>query len=391
MKRIGILGATGSIGTQTLQVIADFPDQFQVVALSAAQNMVRLAEQIKQFNPTHVCVGSAQAKTELEALLNNKNKNHPLHIEVGTEGLNTLTHNPEIDTWVIGLVGFIGLEPTLTALKQGKQVLTANKETLVVAGHLVQPYLQQIIPLDSEHSAIFQCLQGIQNPTTEIHRLFLTASGGPFRETPVADLKHVTPQQALQHPNWVMGQKVTIDSATMMNKGLETIEAHHLFGVSFKQIEVVIHPQSIVHSAVGLADGSILAQLGHPDMCTPIQFGLTYPYHQKTPHAARHLALTELQQLTFEPVSADKFPCLQLAQWAGEQGGTMPVVLNAADELAVEAFLAGKIGYLDIPKHIEALLKQHLEENTANPSLETIAHIDHWTRTAFEKTVFSLI
>lgn len=383
MKRVGILGATGSIGSQTLAVLEAFPDRYRVAALSAHRNMALLARQIQQFSPEAVAVGSEQKARELETLLAEQCVLERPEILIGEPGLLHLVSLPDVDVLVIGLVGFAGLMPTLKALEAGKRVLTANKETFVVAGHLVQPYLSRIVPLDSEHSAVFQCLQGCRDPQREVRTLYLTASGGPFRETPPDQLTHVTPEAALRHPNWTMGEKVTIDSATMMNKGFEIIEAHHLFGLPIERIEVVVHPQSIVHSAVAFTDGSVLAQMGQPDMRVPIQYGLSYPARWPEVSESVHLDLTRMGTLTFQPADENRFPALRLARWAGETGGTLPVVLNACDELAVEAFLHGQLGFTQIPESIEAVMRQHMPDWEGMPSLSRIIETDAWARDMF--------
>ncbi len=384
MKRIAILGSTGSIGTQTLSVIEQFPESFQVVALSAGANLARLVQQAAQFHPEWVCIAHPEQLEALQQQLIRASVSPMPKLVAGTEGLVRLATLPDADTVVVGLVGFTGLLPSLEALKSGKQLLTANKETFVTAGHLVQPYLQQIIPLDSEHSAIFQCLQGCQDVRTEVLKLYLTASGGPFREYSQFELERVTVAQALKHPNWSMGDRVTIDSATMMNKGLEIIEAHHLFGLPFNRIDVVVHPESIVHSAVHYVDGSILAQMGQPDMRVPIQYGLTFPARWINPVSETHLDLAQLSRLHFEPGDPERFPCLRLARWAGETGGTLPVVLNAADEMAVATFLKEEIAFTEIPRWIEAVMQRHLSDWQANPTLERIIETDAWARQAFQ-------
>lgn len=382
MKHIVILGSTGSIGTQTLDVLGAFPDAFNVVGLSAGSNMALLAQQVVTTQPSVVCVGTSDHAATLAALLAQHEYRQPPEILVGEEGLCTLAACPEAETVVVGLVGFTGLPPTLAALQAGKQVLTANKETFVVAGPLVKPYLSQIIPLDSEHNAIFQCLQGAQR--SEVRKIFLTASGGPFREMPLDQLADVTPEQALRHPTWTMGDKVTIDCATMMNKGLEVIEAHYLFAQPLDNIAVVIHPQSMIHSAVAFVDGSILAQMGCPDMRIPLQYGLTYPKRWPTPFAQLHLDLTQLGSLEFLPVDAVRYPCMRLARWAAEIGGTLPVVLNAADEMAVQAFIRGAIRFTDIPRLIEQIMQTHLPEVMSSPTLAEITQVNCWTRQRME-------
>ncbi len=387
MKRVVVLGSTGSIGTQTLDVLQHYPEHFQVTALAAGQNTCLLAKQIAVFQPTCVSVGSMDARETLLETLKHQGSLPAPEVFVGQEGLEVLSQWPEADSIVVGLSGFQGLLPTLRALETGKQVLTANKETLVAAGHLVKPYLSQLLPLDSEHAAIFHCLQDCRNPQSEVAKIYLTASGGSFRDYPIEALQNVTITEALHHPNWVMGQKVTIDSATMMNKGLERIEAQHLFQLPLEKIDIVIHPQSIVHSAVGFIDGSMLAQLGEPDMRIPIQYGLTWPEHWAAPPDVRHLDLTQLGQLDFFPPDSARYPCLALAQFAAERGGSMPVVLNAADEMAVEAFLSSRISFLDIPRSIETLLEAHQPYWEPVPNLEQILAADRWARQKFTETL----
>jgi 1-deoxy-D-xylulose-5-phosphate reductoisomerase len=384
MKRIAILGSTGSIGTQTLDVLQQFPEAFEVVGLAAGGNVDLLARQVEAFRPSLVSVSSEEGRDTLMQKLAMMNLPHPVEVLVGHEGLLAVATHSQVDTVVVGLVGFVGLQPTLQALEQGKQVLTANKETFVTAGHLVQPYLSRIVPLDSEHSAIFQCLQGTGDAPREVEKIYLTASGGPFREYSLEDLRHVTVAQALKHPNWSMGDRVTIDSATMMNKGFEIIEAHHLFALPLDRIEVVVHPQSIVHSAVAFVDGSILAQMGQPDMRVPIQYGLTWPQRWPIGFPQVKLDLTRLGMLKFSPADPERFPCLRLARWAAEVGGTLPVVLNAADEMAVNAFLQGHVAFMDIPRLIEELMRLHLVNVDQQPSLDRIVQVDTWTRAAFE-------
>ncbi len=387
MKRVAVLGSTGSIGTQTLSILAHYHQAFQVVALAAGRNTSLLADQVQAFSPQLVCVADENALGDFRDKLAHDSK-YPLpFIAVGETGLCDIVTHEDVDIVVVGITGFAGLLPTLRALEAGKKVLTANKETFVVAGHLVAPYLDQIVPLDSEHSAIFQCLQGCQSPQTEVRKLYLTASGGPFRSISPDALASVTPQQALQHPNWQMGPKVTIDSATMMNKGLEIIEAHHLFQMPLNQIEVVVHPQSIIHSAVAFNDGSIIAQLGQPDMRVPLQYGLTFPERWSATDSDLHLDLTQLSQLELYPADPDKFPCLALARQAAKIGGTMPVVLNAADELAVDAFLKGRIGFMDIPRLIEQVMNLHAKDLTSCPSLSTIQDLDQRVRGQFDTRI----
>lgn len=389
MKRVVVLGSTGSIGTQTLAVIEQFAGRFEVVGLSAGQNVPLLVEQIQRFGPRAVVVSSEEKAGAVRQCLSQWGGGEAQwpEIGVGEAGLVDLAMHPDADAVVVGLVGYVGLLPTLKALAAGKQVLTANKETLVVAGHLVEPYLDQIVPLDSEHSAVFQCLKSSHRPRHEVHKVYLTASGGPFRSYTKEQLAHVTVEQALCHPNWSMGHKVTIDSATMMNKGLEIMEAATLFKLPLEKIDVVVHPQSIVHSAVAFVDGSVVAQMGQPDMRVPLQYGLTYPERWETPFESVHLDLSRLGSLVFEPADPDRFPCLQLARWAAQVGGTMPVVLNAADEMAVRAFLAGCIPFTDIPRQIERLMTLHQTDVTPHPDLSCIHQVDAWCRETFQAQV----
>jgi len=382
LKRVVVLGSTGSIGTQTLSVIEQFPEQLQVVGLSAGNNLPLLASQVAQFEPQWVCIQSAHRVDELKQLL----PDFKGAIISGDGGLLTLSQQPDYDTLVVGLVGLTGLAPTLAALEAGKQVLTANKETFVAGGHLVQPYLRQIIPLDSEHSALFQCLG--QEPKHHVDRLYLTASGGPFRTWSLAEMATITKAQALKHPNWVMGDKVTIDSATLMNKGLEVIEAHWLFGVPYQQISVVVHPQSIVHSGVAFTDGSVLTQWGQADMRVPIQYGLTYPSRWTTPFPSVKLDLLSLSQLHFEAPDLSKFPCLALAYAAGQQGSVATCALNAADEVAVAAFLKEEIGFMAIATVVENTVSSVMsqmghfknENNYADFPLSSVMAVDALAR-----------
>lgn len=380
MKPLAVFGSTGSIGTQTLEVVAGLPGRYTVDALTAGRNMARLAQQIAQFTPRWVAVADEPARQDLLARLAALALTDMPEVFVGDAGQLAVVQATQAHQVVIGISGFAGVMPTLKALELGKQVLTANKETFVTAGHLVTPYLSQVIPLDSEHSAIYQCLQGAARPSQEVRKLTLTASGGPLLNTPLTDLPQVSPQQALKHPNWEMGPRITIDSATMMNKGLEIIEAHHLFGLPFAQIDVVIHPQSIIHSAVSFVDGSVLAQMGLPDMRVPIQYGLSYPQRWQTPFDSLHLNFLDAPNLSFLPVEPQRYPCLALARQAGEAGGTMPVVLNAADEILVEAFLAGRIAFLEIPRWMAQVLGAHQESHVLQPDWQTIQAVDHWTR-----------
>jgi len=376
-KKVFILGSTGSIGVSTLDVIRLHKDSFEVEGLTANRNIELLFKQIREFNPKYVVVKD-------ENLANSFKDNLPKGTIFlsGENGLIKATREAEYDILLSALVGFAGLQPTIEGIKKGKRIALANKETLVVAGEiitqLVKQYNAELIPVDSEHSAIFQCLTGEKN--NEIEKLILTASGGPFFSKSKEELKHVTIAQALKHPNWEMGNKVTIDSATMMNKGLEMIEAHWLFNLPASKIEVIIHPQSIVHSMIEFIDGSIKAQLSKPDMRLPIQYALTYP--NRMPNSFTNTKLTEIESLTFHKPDFAKFECLQLAFDVLETGGTAPAILNAANEIAVDMFLKGKVSFVEIPEMIKNALN-HVE-NKSKPDLETIIEYDSLTRKYFK-------
>ena len=362
VKKIAILGSTGSIGQQALDVIRATPNKFQVIALTGGKNLELLERQIIEFQPKIFC---SSLKPDFS---------------YGGEFLSMeeIASHPEVDFVIVATSGKAGLSPTLAALKAGKMVALASKEVMVMAGEIVvreaSLHQAQIIPVDSEHSAIWQCLQGEEN---KAQRLFLTASGGPFHHYSQSQLSKVTPGQALHHPIWKMGKKVTIDSATLMNKGLEVIEAHWLFSFPFDSIEILIHPQSIVHSIVEFRDGSLKAQLSSPDMRLPIQYALSYPQRWPNSELPR-LDWNKIHSLNFEPVDYDKFPCLKLALDAGKSGGTYPAVLCAADEVAVELFLDHRISFTDIAKIVQRTLEQH--QNIAQPSLEGILSADNWAR-----------
>ena len=374
-----LMGCTGSIGTQTLDVLAAHPERLKVLALSAGRNVTLLIEQIQRLTrlqgqpPLAVCLQDEAAR---QTFLHQVQGRYHGDVLVGADGLQSLATLPQADTVVMGLVGGIGLPPSLAALQAGKRLLTANKETFVTGGHLVKPYLSQVVPVDSEHSAIFQCLQG--QPTEAIKTLWLTASGGPFRQLPLEDFAHITPAQALKHPNWVMGQKVTIDSATLMNKGLEVIEAHWLFGMPADHIQVVIHPQSLIHSGVGFVDGSVLFQAGTPNMRVPIQVALAHPQRWPMANPACHLDMLTPMDWQFYPADRQRFPCLQLAYDALAEGPHATTVLNTADEWLVDAFLKNQIGFTDIPRLLARVLDQ-LPSQTSLPTLETIAELNLWT------------
>jgi len=352
-RGVAVLGSTGSIGTQTLEVLRLFPDRFRVRALTAGSNAELLAEQAREFRPDCVAIGAEEKRDTLRAALSDTD----VRVTCGEEGLCGAAERPDVDIVVAAVVGFAGLAPVVSALRSGKQVALANKETLVVAGSLINDLLDrtsgQLLPVDSEHSAIFQCLAGEEEQTVE--EIVLTASGGPFRTRDAGTFSDITVEEALDHPNWSMGPKITIDSATMMNKGLEVIEAKWLFDADVDQIDVLVHPQSIVHSMVAFADGSVKAQLGVPDMKVPIQYALSYPSRWPAPH--ERLDWTEVSRLDFATPDTDKFPCLRLAYEALDIGGTAPAVLNAANEEAVALFLNKEIGFIDIPRAIEEALQ----------------------------------
>ncbi len=375
MKRLAILGSTGSIGQSTLSVVAEHPDEFHVVGLAAGKNVELLAQQIRRFGPALVSVQDEESARSLRAKVNGPGAPEILS---GPAGARAVAALPEADLALSAMVGAVGLEPTLAAIEAGKTVALANKETLVAAGPLVMERVRAnsvtLIPVDSEHSAIFQALQGQRRE--DIKKLWLTASGGPFRSWPLEQLKTVTPEQALKHPNWDMGAKITIDSATMMNKALEVIEASVLFGLPVSQIEAYIHPQSIIHSLVEFVDGSWLAQLGVPDMRLPIAYALTYP--RRLPLNSNPLDLGEIAQLTFEHPDFSRFPSLRLGYDAARIGGTMPAVLNAANEVAVAAFLDHRLPFLGIPRLVEETMTAHQAEPIA--SLEQVLAINQWAR-----------
>lgn len=375
-KCITILGSTGSIGTQTLDVI-EKDNALEVVGLTTNTNIDLLEEQIIKFKPECVCVMDQQAADVLEQRL--KNKKILVKVTTGIEGLITVACLEKANVVVTAVVGMIGLLPTIEAIQKGKTIALANKETLVTAGELVMDLARKhnvpILPVDSEHSAIFQALKG--NKKEEVNRLILTASGGPFREYTEEMLETVTVQQALKHPNWSMGSKITIDSATLMNKGLEVIEAKYLFDVEIDAIDVVVHKESIIHSMVEYKDGSTMAQLGMPDMRHPIAHALYYPERKDTPYIPK-LDWTSLKTLSFDTPKKDLFPCLQLAYDALERGGTMPAVLNAANEVAVDLFLKGEISFLQIPQIIHEAMDNHI--CISRPSLQDILECDAWAR-----------
>ena len=365
MKKIAILGSTGSIGTQTLEVVRENGD-IQVLALSAGNNIKLLEEQIREFRPKLAAVWTEEKALELKG----KIKDLDVKIVSGMDGLLEVAAIPESEILVTAIVGMIGIRPTIEAIKAGKDIALANKETLVTAGHIIMPlakeYNVSILPVDSEHSAIFQSLQGGQRKA--LHKILLTASGGPFRGKKLADLQNIQVEDALKHPNWEMGRKITIDSSTMVNKGLEVIEAKWLFDVSIDQIEVVVQPQSIIHSMVEYEDGAIIAELGTPDMKLPIQYALYYPERRYLPGA--RLDFGTLAQITFEKPDMETFYGLRLAMEAGKIGGSLPTVFNAANEKAVAMFLNREIGYLQIPETIQKCMEHH--KVIADPTVEEI-------------------
>eukprot|EP00249_Psilotum_nudum_P020817 c27857_g2_i1 orf=345-1784(+) len=380
-KPLSLIGSTGSIGTQTLDIIAEHPDKFKVVALAAGSNVTLLADQVRRFRPNLVAICNSSLVGELKEAIADV---HPLpEIVVGEEGTIEVAQHPEAVTVVTGIVGCAGLKPTVAAIKAGKDIALANKETLIAGGPYVLPLAQRhrikILPADSEHSAIFQCIQGL--PKGGLRRIILTASGGAFRDWPVEKLKDVKVADALKHPNWSMGRKITVDSATLMNKGLEVIEAHYLFGAEYDNIEIVIHPQSIIHSMVETQDSSVLAQLGWPDMRLPILYTLSWPDRISCSESTwPRLDFVKMGNLTFKIPDHAKYPSMDLAYAAGRAGGTMTGVLSAANEKAVELFLDEKIGYLDIFRLVEKTCDKHREELVSQPDLEDIVHCDQWAR-----------
>jgi 1-deoxy-D-xylulose-5-phosphate reductoisomerase len=374
MKRIAILGSTGSIGRSALSVVDSHPTRLKVVALAAGDNAALLAEQVARYCPEVVAMATGAALDRFTAAC----ANVPRVIGSGSEGLIAVATHPSVDIVLCASAGTAGLEAVLAAIEAGKTIALANKEVLVMAGELVMAAARRrgvdVLPVDSEHNAIHQCLHG--RKPSEVRRLILTASGGPFRERSASELERVGPEAALQHPTWQMGRKITIDSATLMNKGLEVIEAHWLFGVSADQIDVVIHPQSIVHSMVELVDGSVIAQLGVTDMRLPIQYAFSYP--DRWDAALPSLDLTRAAKLEFLPPPHDRFPSLGLAYRALRAGGTLPVVLNAANEIAVDLYLEEKLGFTAIPRVIEKTMAAHRVE--AVSTLDEVRRADAWAR-----------
>ena len=372
MKKIAILGSTGSIGTQTLDVVRANGD-IQVLGISAGRNIAKLEEQVRKFSPKLVAVWDEKAAGELKI----KIQDTDTKIVSGMEGLLELAAMPETEILVTAIVGMLGIRPTVEAIRAGKDIALANKETLVTAGHLIMPMAKEygvhILPVDSEHSAIFQALNGEEHK--EIHKLLITASGGPFRGKKRAELANVTLEDTLKHPNWVMGQKITVDSATLVNKGLEVMEARWLFDVDLEHIQVVVQPQSVIHSMVEFKDGGIIAQLGTPDMRLPIQYALYYPHRRYLD--GERLDFAKLRQITFEEPDMNTFLGLPMAIYASREGGTMPTVFNAANELAVRKFLHKEIGFLDIYDIIGQSMDRH--HKSENPNLDEILAVENDT------------
>jgi 1-deoxy-D-xylulose-5-phosphate reductoisomerase len=379
-KRVVVLGATGSIGESALKVAHDIPERMEIVGLAANSNAPKLAAQANQVRPKAVCLVDESKVAALRDALE-----YEPHIFSGERGLIEIACLAEAEMVLVAVVGMGGLQPALAAIAAGKDLAVASKEILVMAGEIVMREAGRkgvrILPVDSEHNAIFQCLDSQRgrptpNEANNVRRLILTASGGPFRETSASEFESITVEQALRHPTWNMGPKITIDSATLFNKGLEMIEAHWLFGVEMQRVEVVIHPQSIVHSMVEFSDGSVLAQLSHSDMCFPIQYAVTWP--ERVPNSLPPLDFGKLRQLEFAPPRYEDFPALNLARRAGEAGGTLPAVLNAANEIAVSAFLEGKISFPRIWQTVGQIMNRH--SNVAHPDLDAILRADQWAR-----------
>ncbi|MBT3597028.1 MAG: 1-deoxy-D-xylulose-5-phosphate reductoisomerase [Verrucomicrobia bacterium] len=373
MKNVVLLGSTGSIGTSTVKVAEDLPDQVRLIGLAAGGNVGLLVEQTHVHHPSAISIAD-------ETLLPELNKCIPDTVEIfsGDEGLIHLATLPEADIVLIAIVGTAGLKPALAAIRAGKDIAVASKEILVMAGEIVMREAREngvkVLAVDSEHSAIFQCLDG--KPVESIRSIWLTASGGPFRETPPEEFAEITVDQALKHPSWVMGRKITIDSATMFNKGLEMIEARWLFGVEMDCVKVVVHPQSVVHSLVEYVDGSMIAQMSTPDMCLPIQYALTHPERMANQRVQTNLA--SIGTLQFEEPDSERFPALDLARRAGEVCGTLPAVFNAANEVAVDAFCEGKLSFLGITKLVSDVMDQH--QVITHPDLTQILESDQWAR-----------
>ena len=380
MKKVVLLGSTGSIGTSTCKVVEDLPNDLELIGLAAGRNVDLLREQVAQFHPQMVSVMDPAAAKEFA----NEFNGTP-NVQCGDEGLLALATLSEADIVLIAIVGTAGLQPALAAIRAGKDIAVASKEILVMAGETVMAEARKhgvkVLAVDSEHSAIFQCLDG--KPVDSIRQIWLTASGGPFREKPADEFADITVEQALKHPSWEMGRKITIDSSTLFNKGLEMIEARWLFDIEMPRVKVVVHPQSVIHSMVEFVDGSILAQLSTPDMCLPIQYALTYPARAVSDRVQTSLA--EIGRLDFEEPDVERFPALGLARRAGDEGGTLPAVLNAANEVAVEAFCERQLSYMGITESVAAVMAAH--EIVAQPSLEKILEADSWARNAAQNVI----
>lgn len=381
MKKIALLGSTGSIGRSTLEVVRQNPDKLKIASLTGGKNWQLLAEQAREFCPQFVAAAFPECEKDLRSALSGTG----IRVGVGDEAVLEAVFVAGANTTVAAIVGAAGLKPVMAAISRGHQICLANKETLVVGGSLVMDAVAKakvdLVPVDSEHSAIFQCLQGAAE--TPPRKIIITASGGPFREWPKEKLAEVTLEQALKHPNWSMGGKITIDSSTLMNKGLEVIEAHWLFAVGYDQIDVVVHPQSIIHSLIEFSDGSVLAQLGWPDMKLPIQYALSWPDRWQQPLAA--LDLVKVAGMTFMAPRLTDFPCLKLAFNAGREGGIMPCILNAANEIAVQAFMQKRISFIEIPQLIEATMKSM--KNTPASSIDQLIAVDKEARVRSEELV----
>ena len=381
MKRIAILGSTGSIGTQALDVISQHPDLFEATVLTAGRNADLLIEQARRFHPDTVVIADESRYGQVTEAL----ADLPIKVFTGAESLCEVVTSSEVDVVLTAMVGFAGLRPTVSAIRARKAIALANKETLVVAGSIIrrlcEEYRVPILPVDSEHSAIFQCINGEEG--NAVRRILLTASGGPFRQFTREQLSSVTPEQALRHPNWKMGAKITIDSASMMNKGFEMIEAHWLYGVPPRDIEVVVHPESIIHSAVEFADGAVMAQMGVPDMRLPIQYAFSFP--QRLPLAGERLDLFRLGSLHFEPADTDRFPCLALAYDAIEKGGNMPCILNAAGEVANAAFRRHELSFMGMAEVVSRVMQQ--ASFTASPTLDDLFATDAESRRLAEACI----
>lgn len=385
MKNIALLGSTGSIGKSSLEVARNNPNELKIVSLTAGKNWQLLAEQAREFKPAYVAIADQRFEKDLRQALSDTN----IRVGAGEEGVIEAVALASVDTVLAAIVGAAGLKPTWEAIQLKHQICLANKETLVVGGALVMEAVKKrevkLIPVDSEHSAIFQCLQGAGE--TPLNRIIITASGGPFRTLPKEDLRKVTVEQALKHPNWNMGGKITIDSATLMNKGLEVIEAHWLFEASYEQIDIVVHPQSLIHSLVEFSDGSVIAQIGWPDMKLPIQYALSWPKRWQPP--LKNFDLVKASSMTFFKPRYEDFPCLKLAFEAGKAGGIMPCVMNAANEVAVAAFLQKKIAFMDIPEVIgKTMASFKMEEAT---SIDQLISLDLTSRKQAEEYIRELL